>query len=68
MLLKVAQTFSEETSTDKFVPGFMLTYCKAKLLLAAPKAQKASPVVGTSENERTLKSIGIGGGDKVATL
>ena len=63
MLLKIAQTFSEQAM---FVPGFMATYCQAKLLLAAPKAQKASPIVGTSENERTLESIRVSGGDKVA--
>ena len=66
MLLKIAQTFSEQASTGMFVPGFMVTYCQAKLLLAAPKAQKASPIVGISENERTLESIGVGGGDKAA--
>ena len=66
MLLEIAQTFSEQASTGTFVPGFMATYCQAKLLLAAPKVQKASPIVGTSENKRTLESIGVSGGDKAA--
>ncbi len=66
MLLKIAQTFSEQVSTGMFVPGFMVTYCQAKLLLAAPMAQKATPIVGTSENERTLELIGVSGGDKAA--
>ena len=48
-ILKVAQTFSTQASTDMFVAGFMVTYCHAKPLLAVPKAQKASPIIGTSE-------------------
>ena len=66
MLLKIAQTFSEQASTGMFVPGFMVTYYQAKLLVAVPKAQKASPIIGTSENKKTLKSIGVSGGDKAA--
>ena len=41
MLLKITQTFNEQASTGTFVHGFMATYCHAKPLLAAPKAQKA---------------------------
>ena len=48
------------------MPDDMATYCHAMLLLAVPKAQKASPIVRTSENERTLESIRISGGDKAA--
>ena len=56
MLLKIAQTFSDQASTAMFVPGFMATYCHAKPLLPVSKAQKASPTVRTSEN-RILESI-----------
>ena len=52
---KNSHTFNEQASTGMFVPGFMATYCHTKLLLVAPKAQKASLIVRTSENERTLK-------------
>ena len=63
---KIAQTFDEQAtcSTGMFVPCFMVTYCHAKPLLAAPKAQKASPTTGTSENVRTLKSVRVNGDDK----
>ena len=64
MLLKIAQTFNEQASIGTFVPGFMVTYCHAKPLLAAPKVQKALPIVRTSENVRTLESIRDGGSDK----
>ena len=64
MLLKIAQTFNEQASTGTFIPGYMVTYCHTKPLLAAPKAQKALPIVGTSENVRTLESIRDSGGDK----
>ena len=64
MLLKIAQTFNEQASTGMFVPGFMATYCHAKPLLAAPKAQKALPTVRTSENMRTLELIRDSGDDK----
>jgi hypothetical protein len=59
MLLKIAQTLNEQASTGTFVhvPGFMAAYCHAKPLLAALKVQKASPIVGTSENEPVLESI-----------
>ncbi len=66
MLLKIALTLSEQASTVMFIPGFMVTFCQAKLLLVAPKAQKASPIVRTSENNRTLELIGVSGGDKAA--
>ncbi len=66
MLLKIAQMFSEQASTGMFVPGFMVTYCLAKLLLAVPKAQKVTLIVRTSENKRTLELIGVSGGDKAA--
>ena len=48
--------FRDQASKSMFVPGFMATCCYFKYLLAVPKAQKASPTVGTSEN-RTLESI-----------
>ena len=64
MLLKIAQKFNEQASTGTFVPGFMATYCHAKPLLAVPKAQKALPIIKTSEKERPLKSIRDSGGDK----
>jgi hypothetical protein len=54
MLLNIAQTFNEQTSTEAFIPGFMAIYCHAKPLLAALKVQKASPIVGTSENEPAI--------------
>ena len=59
MLLKIAQTFNEYASTGMLVPGLMATYCHTKLLLAAPKAQKVSPIIGKSENERTLELIRV---------
>ena len=46
-----------------FVPGFIATYFQAKPLLAAPKIQKATTIVKTSENEAILKSIRDGGGE-----
>ena len=64
MLLKIAQMFNEQAGTRMFVPGFMVTYCHAKPLLAALRVQKVSPIVGTSENERILESIRDSGGDK----
>ena len=64
MLLKTAQTFNEQASTGMFVPGIMATYCHGKPLLAAPKAQKASAIIKTSENERTQESIRDGDSDK----
>ncbi len=66
MLLKVVQTFNEQASTciGTFVPGFMVTCCHAKPLLAAPKVQKALPIVRTSENVRTLESIRDSSSDK----
>ena len=42
----------------------MTTYCHAMLLLAAPKALKASSIIGTSENERTVEWIRVSGSDK----
>ena len=39
-------------------------YCHAKPLLAAPRAQKAIPVIRTSENAKTLELIRDSGGDK----
>ena len=65
MLLKIVQTFSEQASIGTFVPGFMVTYCHAKPLLAVPKVQKALPIVRTSENVRTLESIRDSGSDKL---
>ena len=67
MLLKIVQTFNEQAtcSIGTFVPGFMVTYCHAKPLLAAPKVQKALPIVRTSENVRTLESIRDSGSDKL---
>ena len=47
-----------------FVPGFIATYFHAKPLLAAPKIQKATPIVETSENEDILELIRDGGGKK----
>ena len=47
-----------------FVPGFIATYFHAKPLLAAPKIQKATPIVETSENEAILELIRDGGGEK----
>ena len=55
---KIAQLFNEQASTGTFV--------HAKPLLEAPKAQKASPIVRTSENKRTLKSIRDGGDKQLA--
>ena len=48
---------NEQASTGMFVPGFMATYCHTKLLLAALKAQKASPIVGTSETREHLSRL-----------
>jgi hypothetical protein len=59
MLLKIAQTFNVQASIGIFVPGFMATYCHAKPLFAALKLQKASPIVGTSENQPILESIRV---------
>ena len=58
MLLKIAQTYMyhDQSSTAKFVPGFMATCCCAKPLLAAPKVQKASPTVGTRKTELSSRS------------
>ena len=42
----------------------MATYCHAMLLLAAPKALKASSIIGTSEKERTVEWIRVSGSDK----
>ena len=64
MSLKIAQAFNEQASTVTFVPGFMVIYCHAKPLLATPKAQKVSPIVKTSENERTPELIRDCGSDK----
>ena len=50
-ILKIAQKFSEQGSTDIFVPGFILTYCHAGLSLAVPNVKKASMITRTSENE-----------------
>ena len=47
-----------------FVPGFIATYFHAKALLVAPKIQKATPIMETSENEAIFKSIIDGGCDK----
>ena len=58
--------FNDQASTGMFVPGFMATYCQPKLLLAASMAQKASPIVRTSENERTLELIRVSGDDRAA--
>ena len=46
------------------IPGFIATYFHAKPLLAAPKIQKATPIVETSEIEAILESIRDGGGEK----
>ena len=62
-ILDVTKNSNEQASTDTFVPCFMVTYCHSKPLLAAPKAQKALPIVRTSENARTLESIGDSDGD-----
>jgi hypothetical protein len=61
LLLKTTQTFNEQISTEAFIHGFMVIYCHAKPLLTALKVQKASPIVGTSEDEPVLESSG---GDK----
>ena len=53
MLLKIAQTFSNQASTAMFLPGFMATCCHTKPLLAV---SKASPTVRTNEN-RTLNQV-----------
>jgi hypothetical protein len=58
LLLKIAQTFNEQTSTEAFIPGFMAIYCHATPLLAAVKVQKASPIVGASEDKPVLESSG----------
>ena len=63
MLLKIARMFNQQATTGMFVPGFMATYCHAMPLLAAPKAQ-ASSIVRTSENERIVELIRVGGSDK----
>ena len=47
-----------------FVPGFIVTYFHTKPLLTAPKIQKATPIIETSENKSILKSIRDGGGEK----
>ena len=41
----------------------MGTYFHAKPLLPAPKIQKATPIIETSENEAILESIRDGGRD-----
>ena len=64
MLLKIAQTFNKQATTGMFIPGFMATYCHTIPLLAAPKALKASSIIGTSENERTVEWIRVSGSDK----
>ena len=50
MLLKIAQMFGEQASTNMFVPGFMANYCQVKPLLVVLKAQKELPIIGTGEN------------------
>ena len=37
MLLKIAQNINDQASTAMFVPGFVVTWCHAKPLLAVPK-------------------------------
>ena len=77
MLLKIAQTFNKQATTGMFIPGFMATYSHDNIvtvghhktrhimpLLAAPKALKASSIIGTSENERTVEWIRVSGSDK----
>ena len=39
-------TFSEQASTGMFVPGFIVTYCQAKLLLAAPRPRGHHRLLG----------------------
>ena len=48
--------FNEQASTSTFVPSLMATDCHGKPLLAAPKVQKASLIVKTSENENSRES------------
>jgi hypothetical protein len=45
---------STNVSTGMFAPGLMAIYCHSKPLLAA---QKASPIVKTSENERIWEKV-----------
>ena len=63
-ITKNSTIFNEQASTGTFVPGFVAIYYHAKPLLAAPKVQKALPIIRTSENVRTLESIRDSGGDK----
>ena len=42
-----------------FAPGFVVTNCHAKPLLAVPKAQKASSIVRTSGNARKSESVAM---------
>ena len=64
MLLKIAQTFNEQASTDKFVPTFSPTYHRGERLLAVSKAHKSSLIDRSSQNEGTLYLNSINGGDK----
>ena len=47
-----------------FLPGFIATYFHTKTLLAAPKIQKARPIIETNENKAIFRSIRDGGGEK----
>jgi Asp/Glu/hydantoin racemase len=58
MLNIYGMILNEQTSTEAFIPGFTAIYCHAKPLLAALKDQKASPIVGTGEDEPVLESSG----------
>ena len=53
---KNSTTVCESSNIVMFVPGFMVTCCHVKPLLAVSKVQKASLTIGTSEN-KSLKSI-----------
>ena len=42
MLLKIAQTFNEQSNMDRFVPTFAPTYHRGKHLLSVSKAHMSS--------------------------
>ena len=62
---KIAKMFNEQATASTFLPcSFMVAYFHAKPLLVVLKALKASPIVGTSETERTLESSRVGCDDR----
>ena len=64
IVTKNSKTFNEQTSIGNVCTLFLATYFHAKPLLVAPKIQKATPIVETSENEAILESIRDGGDEK----